>query len=225
MRSNKPSRHPVLLAVVSLSLLLGGCAHVSKTQMEANLAELRGDLMQQMAQGDRMLSDQIDDLDARVAALESDLDTLRNEFDATVERGVTSTLFNLPVHFDFDRADIRPGDKPVLDRFADVVKRHFPKGMITVEGFADPAGSEEYNVQLGLRRANAVKTYIERRGLSPDVMVRAVSYGESPERSVAPGASGAQGLENRRVVLVIDHEGTVPDRRYAPERPMTVAGR
>jgi peptidoglycan-associated lipoprotein len=45
----------------------------------------------------------------------------------------------------------------VLDRFATVVKEYYPGALVTVEGFADPAGGEIYNLRLGQRRAEAVR--------------------------------------------------------------------
>jgi peptidoglycan-associated lipoprotein len=87
-----------------------------------------------------------------------------------------------------------------------------------VKGFADPSGSEAYNVALALgrRRAEAVQTYLVDTGGLPAAQVRAVSNGEATDRLVLPDAHGPRepGLENRRVVMVID---------FVP-RPGAVAG-
>ncbi len=79
--------------------------------------------------------------------------------------------------------------------------------MLTVEGFADPAGSRAYNEQLGMRRAEAVRDYLSSNGTLTNASIRTVSYGEVRDRQVVPGAQGPgdAGLENRRVALVIDY--------------------
>ncbi len=122
--------------------------------------------------------------------------------------------FNVPVHFDFDKADIRDLDRQVLDRFASVVKQFYGQATVTVEGFADPAGSEAYNRRLGQRRADAVKRYLTTTGGLRADQVKAVSYGEAANRQVVPGARGPgmTGIENRRVALVVDYAGQVRGR-------------
>ncbi|MNC99791.1 Outer membrane porin F precursor [compost metagenome] len=73
-----------------------------------------------------------------------------------------------------------------------------------MEGFADPAGSTNYNLRLGQRRADAVRDYLVANGGLGAERVRSVSYGESDDRQLAPGAWGEQGDLNRRVSLVVD---------------------
>jgi hypothetical protein len=89
---------------------------------------------------------------------------------------------------------------------------------VTVEGFTDPSGSAAYNKELGQARADAVKEYL---GSSlGGTTVRAVSYGEASNRQITPGAQGPgeEGLENRRVALVIDYTGaTTAPAAYAPD--------
>ncbi|NIR44523.1 MAG: OmpA family protein [Gemmatimonadetes bacterium] len=195
-----------LLSVFALALV--GCpAGVTQDDLDAELAQVR----QEMNAGDDQLSSRIDELNRRVSTLESELQQLRNDFDVTMENAMGMLRFNVPVHFDFDRADIRELDEPVLDRFAEVVKEYYADALITVEGFADPAGSEAYNIQLGKRRADAVKRYLTTAGGMPADQVKTVSYGESPDRQVVPGARGpgVTGIENRRVALVVDYGGSV----------------
>jgi peptidoglycan-associated lipoprotein len=121
--------------------------------------------------------------------------------------------FNVPVHFDFASSELRDGDRPVLDRFASVVAEYYPGALVTVEGFADPSGSAAYNLQLGRRRAEAVQEYLATAGGFGADRLRAVSYGEVRNRQVVPGAKGPgeQGIENRRVALVIDHAAIATD--------------
>lgn len=80
------------------------------------------------------------------------------------------------IHFDFDRADIRDGDRAVLTKDADVLKR-FDFLKITVEGHCDERGTVEYNLALGDRRARAAYDYLVALGV-PAERMKVVSYGK-----------------------------------------------
>lgn len=205
-------RRPERMAVTALFgtfvlAMTAGCAGVQEGDMNSAIADLRQDMEAEHSQ----LSSRIDDLDRRVGSLESELQSMRNDFNMTMERMEGAMKFSVPVHFAFDKAELRELDKPVLDRFAGVVKEFLPDALVTVEGFADPAGSEAYNLDLGMRRARSVKQYLTTAGGLQADRVKTVSYGESPDRQVVPGARGPgmTGIENRRVALVIDYEGSV----------------
>lgn len=134
------------------------------------------------------------------------LDSLRS---AQVERTEVTDLVSryvVPIHFAFDSAVVRDSDYAVLGQIAEVIRQVYPTALVTIEGFADPAGSVEYNLQLSRRRAEAVKqVMIDRFGL-PANQFRTVGYGEQQVRQVVPGAEkNAPGaLQNRRVTFTID---------------------
>ena len=138
-----------------------------------------------------------------VQALRGALDSLRSEFDVKIQQVAEGLKFMMPVNFAFDDATVREEDKPSITRFAQIVQQHYPNAKVTVEGFADPAGTRTYNVNLSQRRAEAVKQYLAEAGMVSD-MVAAVAYGET--RLVVPGAErddmGAE--KNRRVTFVIE---------------------
>lgn len=193
------------VSATALLLVVTGCATVKQDQFDSELSQLR----QEMQEGDEAvesrLMSEIERVESQVTSLTRDLTAFRDEYEVTVERMETAVRFNAPVHFGFDEAEIQPQDRELLDRFADVVATHYGNATITVEGFADPAGSQAYNLQLGERRAEAVKSYLEDAGVPSDRM-RAVSYGSADERQMIPGAMGPgeEGWENRRVAMVID---------------------
>ncbi|KPK75399.1 MAG: hypothetical protein AMS25_18405 [Gemmatimonas sp. SM23_52] len=196
------------IGVFGLALALASCAPgVKPEELDAQLAQVR----EEFRAGDDQLAGRIDEMESRVSSLESEMQSLRNDFNVSMERMEGAVKFNVPVHFDFDKADVRELDKPVLDRFAEIVKQYYGDALVTVEGFADPAGSQAYNVRLGKRRADAVKGYLTTVGGLPADQVKTVSYGESADRQVVPGARGpgVTGIENRRVALVIDFGGAV----------------
>ena len=141
-----------------------------------------------------------------VNALRADLTSLRTEFGAKIAEVAQGLQFVMPVHFAYDDANVRSTDLAALDRFTSVATKYYPGAKVTVEGFADPAGSAQYNLALSQRRADAVRSYITSKGLDPQ-LVSTVGYGES--RLVRPTASrDMPGAElNRRVVFVIESRG------------------
>jgi peptidoglycan-associated lipoprotein len=204
---------------IAIAVLTTACAHVGQEDFEAEIAALRAELAAQDNGMDSRNAAQIAALSARLDGLTDALSDLEGEFDVTVQRFETAIRFDVPVYFDFDRDDLRPEDLPVLARFGDVVAEYYPDVLLTVEGFTDRAGSPEYNLDLGQRRAEAVRLYlVETAGFQRD-RVRAVSYGEDPTRLVYPDQAGQdKGIENRRVALVIEHLG------YTPDAPTVLSG-
>lgn len=146
------------------------------------------------------------ELSSRIVALRADLDTLRRQFGVRIAAVEDGLLFVMPVNFAYNDATVRQQAEPLLQRFARVTKKYYPTSTITVAGFADPAGSQAYNLALSQRRAENVRRELVSLGLSGNPL-RAVGYGE--DRQVHPGAAGyAPGAEaNRRVVFVIESAG------------------
>ena len=206
-------------AALTFAGLAAACAHVGQEQFDSEIAALRAEMEQTASGSDRRMEAQLARLESRMDGLARGLSALEGEFDVTVQRLETAVRFDMPVYFSFDEANLRPEDLPVLDRFAGVVGEYYPDALLTVEGFTDPTGSTEYNLALGQRRAEAVQRYlIESEDFSPE-RVRAVSYGEDVSRLVSPGQGGPQaGLENRRVVLVIEH------LNYGTDTPFVAGG-
>lgn len=136
------------------------------------------------------------------------IDSLR-QARVEIQRVDTSALiarYIVPVHFAFDSADVREADIAILGQVAEVIRRVYPNALVTIEGFADPAGSRDYNLRLSRRRAEAVKGVMVSRFNLPDRQFRTIGYGEQFERQVAPGArrDDPGALENRRVTFTID---------------------
>ena len=216
----KPRLTTALILV--FAVFATACAHVGQEEFDAEIAALRSEFNERGQRGqemDRGTAAQMAALSARLDRLGSALADLEVDFDVTVERLETAIRFDVPVYFDFDQDNLRPQDLPVLARFGDVVTAYYPDVLLTVEGFTDRAGSPEYNIDLGQRRAEAVRLYlVETAGFSRD-RVRAVSYGEAPERLVFPDLAGHdKGIENRRVALVIEHLGMTPGFRTVLSR-------
>lgn len=212
------------LAVVAATLVASGwigcSAKVEQEVFDREMATIREELddLDSRVTDNR---DAIDSNEATVAALRADLEALAQEFEgvaAKVTELENGLRFAMPVHFEFDRYDIRPVDEPLLDRFASVVGEHYAGATVTVEGFADPAGSEGYNQWLSQQRAETVARYLTERGGLDAGNVRTAAYGET--RQVIEGAQGPgrEGLENRRVTFVIEFGGELqPMERQVAE--------
>lgn len=132
------------------------------------------------------------------------LDSLRESRVEIIREGDISRYI-VPVFFGFDSADIRAQDTTVLRQVADVIRQVYPTALVTISGFADPAGTVEYNLRLSRRRAEAVKAYMVQLGM-PERQFKAVGYGEDVERQVNPGArrDDPGAVQNRRVTFTID---------------------
>ena len=103
------------------------------------------------------------------------------------------------VHFDFDKATIRADAKPILDQAARTLQEE-GAGSIVIEGHTDSVGSDRYNMDLGRRRASAVRDALAQRGIDRSRM-EIVSYGES--RPVATNETDEGRQQNRRVELEV----------------------
>jgi peptidoglycan-associated lipoprotein len=80
------------------------------------------------------------------------------------------------VYFDYDKADLLPAEEDKLRSGAAFLKQN-PNVRFTIEGHCDERGSDEYNIGLGDRRANAVKEFLVSQGVAASRM-NTVSYGE-----------------------------------------------
>lgn len=83
-----------------------------------------------------------------------------------------------PIYFDFDRAVIRDDQLPTMRENTQAVKEHDEWRTVVIEGHTDERGSEEYNLALGERRANAAKQYLVDAGVEA-ARLDTVSFGES----------------------------------------------
>ena len=103
------------------------------------------------------------------------------------------------VHFDYDKATIRSDDQAVLDAKVAVLRAN-PALSIRITGHCDERGSDEYNLALGNRRANAVKQYLVNQGIDAS-RIEILSYGE--ERPISMDRNDAGWAQNRRAEFEI----------------------
>ena len=104
-------------------------------------------------------------------------------------------------YFDYDSAEIRPDARQNLAKTADFLKAN-PTIRVNIEGHCDERGSTEYNLALGVRRANAVRAYMVSLGIPGDRM-NPVSFGK--EKPFCMQASEECYAQNRRGHFVPAH--------------------
>ena len=104
------------------------------------------------------------------------------------------------VFFDSDQTDLSPQAIATLEKQAQWLQS-YPRYTFTIEGHADERGTREYNIALGARRAQSVRTFLASRGIDPSRM-RTISYGK--ERPVAVCNDISCWSQNRRAVTVLN---------------------
>jgi peptidoglycan-associated lipoprotein len=103
------------------------------------------------------------------------------------------------IYFNFDSAALSDESRSILSKNADLlIKQSSVK--IRIEGNSDERGSDEYNLALGERRAQAARDYLVNLGVQPE-RISIISYGE--EKPAVPGHDEAAWEQNRRAEFVI----------------------
>jgi peptidoglycan-associated lipoprotein len=128
--------------------------------------------------------------------------------EAAVRAALLSDLANV-IHFDYDQDAIKPEDRPILDRKADIMRANSAL-RIRISGHADERGSDEYNLVLGNKRAVSAKQYLVNKGIDGS-RIDITSLGE--ERPVDPASTESAWAQNRRAEFEITAGG---ERLVAP---------
>jgi peptidoglycan-associated lipoprotein len=98
------------------------------------------------------------------------------------------------VHFEFDKYTLTAEARRALAAIGKQLKAN-PDTRLTIEGHCDERGSQEYNLALGQRRAQAAKDYLVNLGVGPG-QLSIISYGE--ERPLDPRSNEEAWAKNRR---------------------------
>jgi outer membrane protein OmpA-like peptidoglycan-associated protein len=147
------------------------------------------------------------------ARAQADADRIRQKAEAEVNRleaalgqiaetrrtalGVVMNLGSDHLKFEFDKADLKPEDRELLSRIAGVLMTSHDY-TISVNGHTDDVGSEAYNQRLSERRAQSVRDYLVKSGLSAEIFT---VTGHGKTLPLVPGTSEAARAKNRRVEL------------------------
>lgn len=162
-------------------------------------------------ENERRIGDLKDETRQEVARLDAKADEARNSANMAMSKAETAerlakgkvlwevTLTNDQVKFGFDESEIPAAAAAPLDQLASQVKALNKTVYLEIEGHTDSIGSTEYNQSLGMKRAEAVRRYLNEKGGLPLHLMSVISYGET--RPVASNDTRDGRSQNRRVVV------------------------
>ncbi len=168
-------------------------------------SEAQAQLAQQQAAAEQQKADQAtQQAEQYRQERESELQQLQQALGQIAETrrtamGLVMTLDSKSIRFDFDRANIKPEYRDILNRIAGILMTL--KGYtVAVYGYTDDIGTQAYNLELSQRRAEAVRDFLVQAGISPTIM-SAKGFGKSDPR--VSGDSDQARAANRRVEIGI----------------------
>lgn len=112
---------------------------------------------------------------------------------------LTGLVLQQDVYFEFDKTTLTPNAREALVKDGEWLRTNRDVA-ITIEGHCDERGTNEYNLALGDRRAETVKTFLADLGIQPS-RLKTVSYGE--EQPADPNHSESAWAKNRRAHFLI----------------------
>jgi outer membrane protein OmpA-like peptidoglycan-associated protein len=189
-------------------------ANAERATREAEIATAKARSAQQEAEAARQaaLAEQQRLAEAKATAdsarAQAEKDTqslrekLRQQLDAILQTRDTARglIVNLSdVLFDFNQATLKPAAREKLAKVSGILLA-YPSLHVTMEGHTDSIGSDDYNMKLSQRRADAVRDYLISNGINGDNM-QAVGLGKAGP--VASNDTNAGRQQNRRVEMVV----------------------
>ncbi len=115
-------------------------------------------------------------------------------------RGLVLTLSD--VLFESGKSTLLPGSMRTIDKLTDFLKA-YPNRNVLIEGHTDNVGSEEYNIELSLKRANSVADALIERGIDKN---RILTQGLGEAYPVATNKTKEGRQKNRRVEIIVLEE-------------------
>jgi len=106
---------------------------------------------------------------------------------------MVNTLHDM-IHFDYNESVVKSEDARRLDSKLEILK-NYPQVRIRITGHCDERGSDEYNIALGMRRAQAAKEYLVRAGIDAS-RIEVASLGR--EVPIDPASNEGAWAKNRR---------------------------
>ncbi|MBW1751793.1 MAG: OmpA family protein [Deltaproteobacteria bacterium] len=187
-----------VMLIMGIFVGLSGCA----TPQYGQDIDARIDRIEQ---GIALNRQEINDLKITMGALSA---TVQEAIDRAEEAGklaqgkflFEATISDDSVFFAFDKNELTDEGRKALDVFAEVMKAENKNIYIEIQGHTDSTGPEEYNLELGSKRAKSVMKYLHLNHNLPLRCMNEFSYGES--RPVADNAKRKNRAKNRRVTIV-----------------------
>ena len=199
------NRKPWIVALSLTAALVGttGCATKKYVKQETGAVNTRVDEVQgQVEQTQTRLNTH----DKQIGEIsQTAQDALRRAQEAgKLAQGkflYETVLTDDKVKFGFDTSDLSPEGQAAIDEFAARIKEENKNVYVEIQGHTDNVGSEKYNEELGLLRAEAVRRYLNQKQSFPLHRINVISYGESSP--VADNKTREGRSQNRRVALVV----------------------
>ena len=202
----KSIRTAFVLTLVLAALVATGCA--TKKYVTTEVAGLEAANSQRMDG----IETQVEQNQSRLDQQEDDMGEISQTAQEALERAIAAgklaegtflfeTVFSDDkVRFGFDEANLTDTATQALDIFVEDLKSRDENVYIEIQGHTDSTGGEEYNFQLGQRRAEAVRRYLSTKGI-PLVRMAVISYGMSVP--IADNSTNEGRAINRRVTIVV----------------------
>jgi outer membrane protein OmpA-like peptidoglycan-associated protein len=199
------NRKPWIVALSLTAALVGttGCATKKYVKQETGAVNTRVDEVQgQVEQTQTRLNTH----DKQIGEIsQTAQDALRRAQEAgKLAQGkflYETVLTDEKVKFGFDTADLSPEGQAAIDEFAARIKQENKNVYVEIQGHTDNIGSEKYNEELGLLRAESVRRYLNQKQSFPLHRINVISYGESSP--IADNKTREGRSQNRRVALVV----------------------
>jgi outer membrane protein OmpA-like peptidoglycan-associated protein len=137
----------------------------------------------------------------KAARLQEEIEALKAK---PTDRGLVLTLGD--VLFDTGRAELNAGAARKLDQLAQFLTEHADR-LVQIDGFTDSVGTDSYNLDLSQRRADAVRSALQGRGVN-NARIATQGYGKA--YPVASNADSGGRQLNRRVEVTIGGDNGAP---------------
>jgi outer membrane protein OmpA-like peptidoglycan-associated protein len=131
---------------------------------------------------------------SEIASLRADLADLQAQ---QTQQGFVVTLGDFL--FEVDRSELKPGAARTLDGLVHALSDD-SGATVAIDGHTDATGSRDHNLDLSLRRAEAVRDYLAMHGINP---ARISTQGLGPDYPVASNSTEAGRQQNRRVEVIV----------------------
>lgn len=203
-----------LIVLTAMALVTVGCA--TKSYVDEEVAKLNQDVSSRVQQVEQSVEKNqlaIDQLDQKTDALEQKTSKLASATQEALNRAQEAQklakgklLYEIVldddlVNFDFNSCKLKDEGKAALDGFATNLRKENRNVFLEIQGHTDSYGTEQYNMDLGEKRATVVMRYLHDTHGIPLQRMQVISYGES--KPVADNNSRDGRAKNRRVVVIV----------------------
>lgn len=204
--------HRTTVIVLALSALaLSGCATKKYVQQETGAVHTRVDDVETQVEANqteiRRTGERLGENERQIGEVSK---TAQEALTRAQEAGklaegkllYETVLTDDKVRFGFDKAELSDEAQAALAQFAQGLKAQYNRDVyIEIQGHTDATGPDQYNLELGLERAEAVRRYLNREHGIPLHRMSVISYGEA--EPISDNGSREGRAQNRRVVLVV----------------------